>query len=109
MLPLHNITRKFANVAAASEMVSTVIVTFQEDNYRIEVYRDANEKNPTPFHVRIYDQALEQADGDEDEPQENGKTVVVSMWRELLYAPDCKADTLESALHKAIKVLSEAE
>lgn len=104
---LHQTVRKFSNVTGAAELVQSVIITFKEDNYRVEIYRDSAADNATPFHVRIYDQVLEQVDGDAE--ANHDETMLVGMWRELLHIPECKADTQERCLHEAIKLLAEAQ
>jgi hypothetical protein len=104
---LHQTVRKFSNITGAAELIQSVIVTFQEDNFRVEIYRDSAPDNATPFHVRIYDQVLEQVDGEEEEENHN-HTMIVGMWRELLHVPEIKANTQERCLHEALKLLSEA-
>jgi hypothetical protein len=100
-----NAAVKLKNVTGLAELQQTVIVTFAEDNYRIEIFKDSDPKNGTPFHIRVYDQVFEQTDGDEGETEE--KTMIVGLWRELLQVPECKGATPDECLRQAVKMLSD--
>lgn len=102
---LNEILKKIEIATGLAELQQTVIVTFAEDNYRIEVFKDSDPKNGTPFHIRVYDQVFEQTDGDEGETEE--KTMIVGVWRELLQVPECKSASAEDCLQQAIKMISD--
>jgi len=102
---LNEITKKFEKVTGLAELHQQVIVTFAEDNYRIDVYKDSDPKNGTPFHIRVYDQVLVQTDGDEGETEE--KSMLVGVWRELLHVPEVKSASAEDCLRQAVKMLSD--
>ena len=101
---LNDIVKKFENVTGVAELHQTIIATFAEDNYRIEIFKDSDPKNGTPFHIRVYDQVFEQTDGEEGETEE--KTMIVGYWRELLHVPEVKSSTPEDCLRQAINMLS---
>lgn len=102
---LSDILKKVKLATGLAELQQTVIVTFTEDNYRIELFKDSDPKNGTPYHIRVYNQVFEQTDGDEGETQE--KTMIVGFWRELLQVPECKSASAESCLQQAIKMVSD--
>lgn len=102
---LYDLVKKFDNVTGLAELIQQVIVTFAEDNYRIDIYKDSDPKNATPFHIRVYDQVLVQTDGDEGETEE--KSMLVGVWRELLHVPEVKSAGAEDCLRQAIKMLSD--
>jgi hypothetical protein len=104
---LNDFVKNFERLTGLAELYQTVIVTFAEDNYRIELFKDSDPKNGTPFHIRVYDQVLVQTDGDEAETEEN--SMIVGVWRELLHAPEVKSSTAEDCLRQAIKTLSEMQ
>lgn len=101
---LYDLVKQFDNVTGLAELIQQVIVTFAEDNYRIDIYKDSDSKNGTPFHIRVYDQVLVQTDGDEGETEE--KSMLVGVWRELLHVPEVKSASAEDCLRQAIKMLS---
>ncbi len=102
---LNDIVKKFENVTGLAELIQQVIVTFAEDNYRVDIYKDADPKNATPFHIRVYDQVLVQSDGDEGETAE--KSMLVGVWRELLNVPEVKSANAEDCLRQTVKMLSD--
>ncbi len=102
---LNDILKKFEKATGLAELQQTTIVTFAEDNYRIELFKDSDPKNGTPFHIRVYDQVLVQTDGDEGETEE--KSMIVGVWRELLHVPEVKSASAEDCLRQAIKMLSD--
>jgi hypothetical protein len=105
---LNEILKKCEIATGLAELQQTVIVTFTEDNYRIELFKDSDPKNSTPYHIRVYDQVFEQTDGgDEGEPKE--KTMIVGIWRELLQVPECKSASAQDCLQQAIKILSDIQ
>ncbi len=102
---LNDLVKKFEKVTGLAELQQTTIVTFAEDNYRIELFKDSDPKNSTPFHIRVYDQVLVQTDGDEGETEE--KSMIVGVWRELLHVPEVKSANADDCLQQAIKMLSD--
>lgn len=104
---LNDLVKKFEKVTGVAGLEQTVIVTFAEDNYRIELFKDSDLKNSTPFHVRVYDQVLVQTDGDEDDTHD--KSMIVGVWRELLHFPECKAANADDCLRQAVVMLSDLQ
>jgi hypothetical protein len=104
---LNNYVKNFDKLTGLAELHQTVIVTFTEDNYRIELFKDSDPKNGTPYHIRVYDQVLVQTDGDEEETDD--KTMIIGVWRELLHVPEVKGSTADDCLSQAIKMLSEMQ
>lgn len=102
---LNEILKKFELATGLAELQRTVIVTFAEDNYRIELFKDSDPRNGTPFHIRVYDQVLVQTDGDEGETEE--KSMIVGVWRELLHVPEVKSATVDDCLRQTMKMLSD--
>jgi len=102
---LYDLVKKFENVTGLAELQQQLIVTFAEDNYRIDIYKDSDPKNATPFHIRVYDQVFEQMDGNEGETEE--KSMLVGLWRELLNIPEVKSASAEDCVRQTIKMLSD--
>jgi hypothetical protein len=102
---LNEILKKFELATGLAELQQTVIVTFAEDNYRIELFKDSDPRNGTPFHIRVYDQVLVQTDGDEGETEET--SMIVGVWRELLHVPEVKSTTADDCLRQTMKMLSD--
>ncbi len=102
---LNDLVKKFDKLTGLAELQQQVIATFTEDNYRIDIYKDSDPKNGTPFHIRVYDQVLVQTDGDEGETEE--KSMIVGVWRELLHVPEVKSSSADDCLQQAIKMLSD--
>lgn len=104
---LNDLVKKFEKVTGVAALEQTVIITFAEDNYRIELFKDSDPKNGTPYHVRVYDQVLVQTDGDDDDTRD--KSMIVGVWRELLHFPECKGANATDCLHQSVVMLSDLQ
>ncbi len=104
---LNDYVKHFEKLTGLAELQQTVIVTFTEDNYRIELFKDSDPKNGTPYHIRVYDQVFVQTDGEEGETQD--KSMIVGVWRELLHVREVKSASLDDCLRQAIAMLSEMQ